>query len=245
MSRPFVKTAGAAGADGVGWYGKLPASGDFVHRRLPRELIAWWDRWLQHGLAALRAALDESEAQRAYAAAPIWNFAIPAGLGAGVVQLGCIGASRDRVGRRYPLCLVSYLHPDDYDARILENAGDYYRQLGTGVLGAVRHGRGAEQLDQMLTQPGLSLASLGRPDAASPGSDIMDILNAGIAREPEPARGVAWTGLPAYFNPGSHTSYWWTNQADGAALLTYVHGGALNATLFGKLFLPLGGGRRA
>ncbi|MCE7078529.1 type VI secretion system protein ImpM, partial [Bordetella bronchiseptica] len=96
----------------------------------------------------------------------------------------------------------------------------------------------AEQLDRQLQAMPLPVAMPpARPAPA--GQDILDILNAGQAGNAPlaGARGLAaWPELPFCFNPGSHTSYWWTNQADGAALQTYVHGGALNATLFLRLF---------
>lgn len=223
----------------LGWYGKIPASGDFVHRRLPRELIAWWDRWLQHGVAGLRQAADGHSA-RGFAAAPIWNFAIPAGLGAGVAQLGCIAPSRDRVGRGYPLCVAWPLEADEYRSGLLEGAGDYYREIGGNVLTAIRHGCTPELFDKALRHVRLPSAMPETP--ASAGSDIMDILNAGTAQAAAPLASrslAAWPDLPFCFNPSSHTSYWWTNQADGAALQTYVHGGALNATLFSRLFSSL------
>lgn len=234
----------------LGWYGKIPATGDFVNRNLPRELSGWWDKWLQHGLAALKQSQDEA-ALRAYAAAPLWNFAIPSGPGAGGVQFGCIAASRDRVGRNYPLCVSLYMPVDLYEPRMLDAAGEYFHQLGVGLLMAVRHGCAAEQLERAL-QPAraaaAAMSAAGRGAvAASRGSDIMDILNAG---QPAPAqalagnRPLAWAELPSVFNPGSHTSYWWTNQADGAALRTYLHGGALNVTLFATLFSSFAGVRR-
>jgi type VI secretion system protein ImpM len=236
----------------LGWYGKIPAAGDFVNRNLPRDLSAWWDKWLQHGLAALKQSQDEAAA-RAFAAAPLWNFAIPSGPGAGAVQFGCIAASRDRVGRLYPLCVSLYLPVGTYEPRMLDTAGEYFHQAGVGLLMAVRHGCAADQLERAL-QPARAAAvamttvTVGAASSASSrGSDIMDILNAG---QPAPAqaiagkRALAWAELPSVFNPGSHTSYWWTNQADGAALRTYVHGGALNATLFATLFSSYAGVRR-
>lgn len=223
----------------LGWYGKIPASGDFVHRRLSRELIAWWDRWLQHGVAGLKQAAEPHTA-RGFAGAPIWNFAIPAGLGAGVAQLGCIAPSRDRVGRGYPLCVALPMRADEYRSGLLDGATDYYRQIGMNMLAAVRHGCTPEIFDRSLLY--VSLPG-GAPDLPSPGgSDIMDILNAGTtgAATPLATRSLAaWPDLPFCFNPSSHTSYWWTNQADGAPLQTYVHGGALNATLFSRLFSSL------
>ncbi|WP_459615749.1 type VI secretion system-associated protein TagF [Bordetella sp. 2513F-2] len=224
----------------IGWYGKIPAAGDFMHRRLGRELVAWWDKWLQYGVAALKQVPDGS-AERAYATAPIWNFAIPSGPGAGVVQLGCIAPSHDRVGRSYPLCVVLALPEHAYDSSLLEGASDYYHQVGASMLSAVRHGCAAEQLDRNLLQLNPPTAS-AQPPERSAGSDILEILNAGPGPGSAPVaqRALAgWPDLPFCFNPSSHTSYWWTNQADGAALQTYVHGGALNATLFVRLFTAL------
>ncbi|MBO1113997.1 type VI secretion system-associated protein TagF [Bordetella petrii] len=223
----------------LGWYGKIPAAGDFVHRRLPRELIAWWDRWLQYGLAALKQAPDDSAA-RSFAAAPIWNFAIPAGPSGNGAQLGCIAPSRDRVGRGYPLCVIMAIPADAYHSSMLDGATDYYRQIGASMLSAVRHGCAAEQFDRELQD--IRVPGAAPPVERSSGSDIMDILNAGLesAAEPVAARSLAaWPDLPFCFNPSSHTSYWWTNQVDGAALQTYVHGGSLNAALFTRLFASL------
>ncbi len=234
----------AENGDSVGWYGKMPAAGDFVHRRLPRGLIAWWDKWLQYGLAALRNSIDDG-AERAYLTAPIWNFAIPAGPGAGGVLLGSIAPSRDRVGRAYPLCAMYPVPADSFQRDHLAQSGDFYRQLGSGLMSATRNGCSPDHLDRTLL--GVEIPAR-LPDAApvnaasSAASDILDILNAGVppAASAAPAQDTralaAWPDLPACFNPSSHTSYWWTNQADGAALQTYVHGGALNATLFLRLF---------
>ena len=223
----------------LGWYGKIPASGDFVHRRLSRELIAWWDRWLQYGLAAMKQAPDDSAA-RSFASAPIWNFAIPAGPSGRGAQLGCLAPSRDRVGRAYPLCVIMPIAENDYHSSILDGASDYYRKIGASILTAVRHGCATEQFDRELQT--IQIPGAVQPVARSSGSDIMDILNAGLetAAEPVAARRLtAWPDLPFCFNPSSHTSYWWTNQIDGAALQTYIHGGAFNATLFTRLFASL------
>jgi len=230
------------GDNSVGWYGKIPAAGDFLHRRLPRGLIAWWDKWQQYGLAALRNTVDDG-AQRAYAVAPIWNFAIPAGSGPGAVLLGSVAPSRDRVGRAYPVCAMAVVPAEAFLPAYLEEAGDYYRQLGAGLMSAVRNGCSAEHLDNALLAVALPSERPEIPTSvSSAGNDILDILNAGVpgvapvAQAPRAGGLAAWPDLPACFNPSSHTSYWWTNQADGAALQTYIHGGALNATLFLRLF---------
>ena len=190
----------------LGWYGKIPASGDFVHRRLPRELIAWWDRWLQLGLAALKQAPDDS-AVRSFSSAPIWNFAIPAGPSGRGAQLGCLAPSRDRVGRVYPLCVIMPVAEDDYHSSILDGSSDYYRKIGASILTAVRHGCATEQFDRELQT--IPIPGVVQPVARSSGSDIMDILNAGMETAAEPVatpRLAAWPDLPFCFNPSSHTS---------------------------------------
>ena len=95
-----------SGAVLPGWYGKLPALGDFASRRLPPLFVEPWDRWLSAGLAGWR---DSDEAWLdAFLAAPTWRFA----LGAGVPferspgYAGVLMPSVDRVGRYFPLTVV-------------------------------------------------------------------------------------------------------------------------------------------
>lgn len=129
---------------------------------------------------------------------------------------------------------------DAYHSSMLDGATEYYRQIGASMLSAVRHGCAAEQFDRELLD--IRVPGAARPVERSSGSDIMDILNAGLDGGAEPVAShslAAWPDLPFCFNPSSHTSYWWTNQVDGAALQTYVHGGSLNAALFTRLFASL------
>ena len=41
----------------IGWFGKLPSSGDFGFRRLPRSLLDDLDDWLRLGLTELRGSM--------------------------------------------------------------------------------------------------------------------------------------------------------------------------------------------
>ena len=60
-----------------GWYGKSPAAGDFVSRRLSRPIIAALDRWFQSGMTALRERMPEAW-HSCYAKAPVWRTLLPA-----------------------------------------------------------------------------------------------------------------------------------------------------------------------
>src|SRR5690606_15373074 len=232
-----------AGWGSVGWYGKMPANGDFMHRRLSRELVLWWDKWLQTGVAGLHQR-DAARVEAAYLDAPLWNFAIPAGFGSGVVQLGCIGPSRDRVGRCYPLVVMLSVPEQDFRPGVLSGTTGFYRQLGVSLLAALRHGCNADQFDQSLRMASAAIKTMilskpSLPVAEDPGADILSVLNVGHGAPLSVAAddALGWPDLPSYFNPSSLTSYWWTNTVEGAAHKSHVHGGALNATLFNKLFI--------
>ncbi|WP_353146750.1 type VI secretion system-associated protein TagF [Pollutimonas bauzanensis] len=231
----------------LGWYGKIPANGDFIHRRLSRELILWWDKWLQMGVAGMHQS-DAASIEASYLNAPLWNFAIPAGFGSGVVQLGCIGPSRDRVGRCYPLAVMLSMPERDFQPAVLAGATAFYRQLGVSLLAALRHGCNPEQFDLSLRTACGLINTMLTPQpvvADDPGTDILSVLNVGHATPLSVTTNddLGWRDLPSYFNPSSHTSYWWTNTIEGAAYKSHVHGGALNATLFNKLFISHAGYR--
>lgn len=82
----------------TGFFGKIPAAGDFVGRSLPAAYVRFWDRWIVHNLAAPLAA-DPWERH------PALRFL----LGPGVCgpMAGVVMASADRAGRRFPLTLAA------------------------------------------------------------------------------------------------------------------------------------------
>ncbi|TKD31543.1 MAG: type VI secretion system-associated protein TagF [Mesorhizobium sp.] len=83
-----------------GFYGKMPATGDFVTRRLPGNSVRIWDRWLAQHIVPLIGsdAWPRSTALRFLAG--------PASFGA---SAGIILQSADRVGRQFPLSVVAQL----------------------------------------------------------------------------------------------------------------------------------------
>jgi type VI secretion system ImpM family protein len=89
-----------------GWFGKIPALGDFATRRLPASFVGPWDEWLSAELAASAEALGGAWGE-AYRAAPVLCFCA----GPGVIDQhawhGTVVASYDRVGREFPLTLAA------------------------------------------------------------------------------------------------------------------------------------------
>lgn len=100
-----MKLTGAA----AGWFGKLPALGDFASRRLPAAWIDGWDAWLQHELVAARESLGDDEWLALYLVAPVRRFWLERGLLSPEAWLGVLMPSVDSVGRHFPFTLAAPL----------------------------------------------------------------------------------------------------------------------------------------
>jgi type VI secretion system protein ImpM len=84
-----------------GFFGKLPARGDFVRAGLPREFVARWDGWLSGVLPAVLEATGDGWLQ-----APVWRFCLAPGVCGVDAVAGLLFPSADKVGRRFPLTLA-------------------------------------------------------------------------------------------------------------------------------------------
>ncbi|WP_147197198.1 type VI secretion system-associated protein TagF [Pantoea sp. MBD-2R] len=209
----------------LGWYGKLPGTGDFLQRRLPEAIVASWSNWFQQGLS-LWYHQSEGDGEL-FSRAPVWNFAVPATLGVQRVQIGCLLPSRDRVGRTWPLLALQSVPVSLWHPAQLAVSGDWFQTLGETLHQAVSQQSTPERLEQrLLTLPPLSLPDTGR-------SDIMDV----IGYQDLPCT-LAWHEVATRFDPMRYTSYWWTNQSDGYPLASHKHSGNLTAQLFSQLFDP-------
>ena len=82
-------------------YGKHPAYGDFLAHGLPHEQMAFFDRWLETVLPELKSGLAENW-EACWRAAPMLRFWMGPDI-FGAPFVGVFIASRDKVGRRYPL----------------------------------------------------------------------------------------------------------------------------------------------
>jgi type VI secretion system protein ImpM len=98
----------------TGYFGKVPAHGDFVTRRLPDAPVAAWDAWLQACIAASRAQLGEKWLDH-YLTSPVWRFAIAPGVLAPEGLAGVMMPSVDRAGRYFPLMLGATGAPPPLD----------------------------------------------------------------------------------------------------------------------------------
>lgn len=152
-----------------GWYGKLPALGDFASRRLAPEWIAQWDAWLAAGLLQLREAAPETWLDN-YLASPAWRFALlpgslPDGSGEGL-RVGVLVPSVDRVGRYFPLVVVSAPLPRPADGAQVAALWHWAGQLEEIAVQALQDDWSAEALDAALANTPLPVFHAA--DAAVP-----------------------------------------------------------------------------
>jgi type VI secretion system protein ImpM len=103
-----------AAASAPGLYGKVPARGDFVSRRLEADFIEAWDAWLQRVVRESREALGAKWLE-CFLSAPVWRFVVPAGMFSKAGWVGLLLPSVDRVGRYFPLTIAAPLREDSID----------------------------------------------------------------------------------------------------------------------------------
>ncbi len=97
-----------------GFFGKLPARGDFLTCRMPGGLAPSWDSWLSLFTVAVREAAGPAWPD-IWLTAPLWHFALGAALAPRQGAAGLLVTSVDRVGRMFPFTIVSACAgiPDD------------------------------------------------------------------------------------------------------------------------------------
>ncbi|MBD8871351.1 type VI secretion system-associated protein TagF [Rhodanobacter sp. DHB23] len=93
---------------GVGFFGKLPGTGDFVQRRLPASFVDAWDHHFEQAVSASRAQIGDDWAQ-AWQDAAVWRFVLSPGICGEQAWAGVTGTATDRVGRCFPMAIAAPL----------------------------------------------------------------------------------------------------------------------------------------
>ncbi len=102
-----------------GFFGKVPARGDFLVRRMPAGFQTAWETWLSAFVLAARSGLGPAWPD-AWLTAPLWHFSLGRDIVAPFGAAGVLLASVDRVGRFFPLSIIggaaqgSVPRPDDW-----------------------------------------------------------------------------------------------------------------------------------
>ncbi|MDX8463374.1 type VI secretion system-associated protein TagF [Mesorhizobium humile] len=121
-----------------GFYGKMPAAGDFVTRRLPGDFVRVWDRWLAQHIVPLFGL-------EAWPTSTALRFL--SGPGAFGGSAGIVLQSADRVGRQFPLSVVARLPEAPLK---LAYADAWFEGVENAALAAQRGELTPDQLDAAL-----------------------------------------------------------------------------------------------
>jgi type VI secretion system protein ImpM len=178
-----------------GFFGKLPSRGDFLDRRVPPALRRAWEDWLTRLTAGARVALGEAWPED-WLGAPLWHFALGAGLAPPDGAAGILLASADRVGRLFPFTIIA-------PAAGAPDAGgraDWLRQAEALVLAALDDDGDPETLDAGLQALGPPPPAPGAP--RQPGHwplaltgdwpDSADMLDDAALMPPGPGQSTWW-----------------------------------------------------
>ncbi len=155
-----------ANARAAGLYGKLPAFGDFVTRRLTPGFVEPWDQWLQECIAGSRALMGNAWLER-YLEAPVWRFLLSSGVLADQAYAGVLVPSVDRVGRYFPLTLAMEIGIDTDPTDTFAASRDWFRALEDIGLDALATPLNLDALDARLAAtplPPLAIGDLGLDD---------------------------------------------------------------------------------
>lgn len=135
---------------GAGFHGKIPAHGDFVSRNLPRAVQDSWHGWLEAGIAGSQTELGEGWLD-AFMTAPVWRFAMAAGLCGPAPVAGVMIPSVDKVGRYFPFAvLVPAIQPPTPPRTPLSlalGAVDWYDGAQALALSALDRASGVDRIE--------------------------------------------------------------------------------------------------
>jgi type VI secretion system ImpM family protein len=132
-------TAGqaASAAFPVGWYGKIPGTGDFISRRVPAAFIDVWDAWLQRVIEGSKERLGALW-RDTFLSMPPWRFVLSAGLVTNNAWAGVLLPSVDAVGRYFPLTVACALPSQSVDLpATLLGAAAWFDAVEEIALGAI------------------------------------------------------------------------------------------------------------
>ena len=169
-----------------GFYGKVPALGDFVSRRLPPGFLAQWDRFLADIVQSSRLVLGAAWLD-AWNEAPVWHFGLGAGIAGPERWFGVLIPSVDRVGRQFPFTILGP------EAQSGFGYADWSLRIEALAIDVLEDSFDTARLDA-------ALAELGGPEPprAAPLSDLPDGATRWTCRDAprHPAGVIGFDGLP-------------------------------------------------
>ncbi len=146
-----------------GFYGKLPAVGDFINRRTPHSFQVSWDAWLQDAVAVSREWLGKHWLDL-YLSSPMWRFVLAAGICGQEARIGVLMPSMDKVGRYFPLTISAGLPSGCGPFQAMQEGQEWHRQAEEVSLSALDENVALEDFDAAVRQLGEVSPAMDSPD---------------------------------------------------------------------------------
>ncbi|MEE3627476.1 type VI secretion system-associated protein TagF [Nitrospirillum sp. BR 11752] len=192
MSSLFLN--GAVSAHEPGFFGKIPARGDFVSRRLDPTVVRPLDEWLQASLSTSQRQMGEAWLP-SYLDTPVWRFVLGPGVCGDVAMAGVLMPSVDRVGRYFPLVLATPLPGCVAPIRLIESGRAWFDKLEDLALSSLDDDFDFDRFDRaarVLGAPPMTPRA-ARPKAA-PSASVSPTMGAAMGGAPwEPPMPNCWT----------------------------------------------------
>lgn len=222
----------------VSWFGKLPAYGDFIGRRMAHSFQGEWDYWVRSGLDQLRSDEPDQWVER-YTLSPLWNFMCSSSF-SGQSICGVIAPSMDRVGRFFPISVIAIA--DGAGESFVDDTVllDFFAGASAAVIDARRLTMGAEDFEQRLVAlpwPMQGAAAAG--SAAAPANSIANILSdLGFTGNPLTSMRYAMPTIDwrQALSQAQQNSVWWVSPNVQHPRQEFLHHGPLHRAMFARLF---------
>lgn len=190
----------------LGFFGKVPARGDFVSRNLDVKIRTTLEEWLDRSLSASRKNLGR-EWLDLYLTAPLWRFIMARGICGEDPVAGVLMPSVDKAGRYYPLVLVAPLPGCQAPSRLFRSANHWFQDLEKLALMTLEDGADFDAFDATVSEQGIpDYDREARPLATSTSMAITP--GAGIDQAYKVILDKLFSGEHADF------SLWWTSGSD-------------------------------
>lgn len=112
----------------LGFFGKIPLTGDFIHRRMNSVFMNRWDEWLKVNILHSQNKLGEQWLPL-YSQSPMWRFCIAPGVIDDKAYLGIMIPSVDSVGRYFPLTVVQAVEPKAIAFMLSDTANQWFQNI--------------------------------------------------------------------------------------------------------------------
>lgn len=188
-----------------GFFGKVPARGDFLDRRMPAGFQAAWESWLSALVVAAQSALGQAWPE-GWLTAPLWHFTLGPDIVPGHGAAGVLLASVDRVGRFFPFTIIGAAAPQPG-----RTADDWAREAEALAIAALDDDFSPDRLDEQLR-------ALGPPPAVA-GARHPDGVWTLPIDDGWPAPPLDALSESARMPPSADQSAWWCRGSERMAPL--------------------------